>query len=70
MTQAKTAKPFIRVADLNRGEDDSTGRVNIRVTLLSKRGQRVKGNLSRSVTLKDAQVSEVYARIEKALFSE
>lgn len=70
MPQAKADKPFTRVVDLNRGESDSSGRVNIRVTLLNKRGQRVKGNLSRSVTVKDAQVSAVWSRIEKALFSE
>jgi hypothetical protein len=61
---------FKKVVDLQRGDNDSSGRVNIRCTLLNKRGQRIKGNLSRSVTLQDTTVGEVWNTIEKALFGE
>ena len=61
---------FKRVVDLQRGESDISGRVNIRVTMLDHRGKRVKGNLSRSVTLVDCKVSDVWRRIEVALFGE
>lgn len=48
---------------------DLRGSINIRVSLLDSNGV-VKGNLNKSVTIKDATVSEVFAALEQFLFEE
>lgn len=49
---------------------DNEGNVTIRITLCDKdkRGCSIKGNLSKTITIQNAKVSEVYKALEKALF--
>ena len=60
---------------LPRVEDDNPGDVRVTMRLVgteetesTRKGQPVKGNISRSVTIKNAKVSEVEEAITEFLF--
>lgn len=59
---------FTRATRMTRNQDDGTGLIRIQVMLMHN-GQRSKiGNVTRTIRVRDAKVTEVAEAIEKALF--
>lgn len=65
--EKKPANRFKRSArTAGRNTKDEQGRVSIRVVRLARgSGNPAKGNISRSLTLQDAKVSDVFGVIDK-----
>ncbi len=54
-----------------RNTEDANGRIRIKIIKLDPRGQNhTKGNITRTITLKDGKVSDVATTIERALFGQ
>jgi hypothetical protein len=65
----KSVTKFVRGGYGSNHKKDDKGTVCVKIYLV-KGSTPVKGNKSRSVTIKDVTVSEVMAAIEQALFGD
>ena len=52
------------------GGEDNRGRIRVTVRMLAEHGKYLAGNITRSMTVKNAYVGEVAQLIEKTLFGE
>lgn len=61
-------KKYRRAQQFMRGTEDGSGRLVIAVRRVGPDGKRVPGSVTKTVTVADAKVLEVFDVIEKALF--
>lgn len=66
----KRSSKYERVrAGGRRNQTDAPGKIQVKVIRIDDDGRSTKGNICRTMTIAKARVSEVFADIERALFS-